>query len=655
MLLDKLKNSGKTKLPKNLALLLRETVRKVPNLTLQASKNKSGVFVRYSYSQVYQHIIELASMLKKMGVKKGDNVGIMSDNRREWLIADFALLCLGASDVPRGCDSMGQEMRFILDFSECKVAFFENERQLMKVLEKIDEVPFLTTAILFDHAKESTVKFAQEIGVRVINYSYLESEGSAITKTEWLDIEKGMEEIEPSDTATIIFTSGTTGEPKGVQLTHDNFIAECEAASSVLGLMQKGDIWLSVLPIWHSFERSFCYIVISLEGAFAYSKPIISVMLQDMTLIQPQWMNVVPRLFESVAKGLFREVKKQDRISRLAFDYSVTIGKLYFKAKERVCGLVCHYKSYPRVFDVFAGIIPFVLLWPLRTLSEFLVYKKIRSKFGGKFRAVISGGGALQPETEAFYHAIGFNLLEAYGLTEAAPVISFRNSKKPRSNNVGIVLQSFEVKITEEKDGSPVPGTSLSPGKKGLILVKGRQVMKGYYKRPDLTAKVIDEEGFLNTGDLGMLSYGKELKITGRAKDTIVLLGGENVEPAVIEKAVNESPFVERAVVVGQDKKYLGAIIVPDQANLFAFADENHIVYDNYETLLEAAEIQSLFRSEIDTAVSAEKGFRTCERIFRFVLLPRSFEIGKEINAKQELMRHKIVEIYKKEYKELFK
>ena len=179
--------------------------------------------------------------------------------------------------------------------------------------------------------------------------------------------------------------------------------------------------------------------------------------------------------------------------------------------------------------------------------------------------------------------------------------------------------------------------------------------MKGYYKRPDLTEAVIDSEGWMNTGDLGMLSYDNELKIVGRAKDTIVLLGGENIEPAVIEKALTASPYIERIVVVGQDQKYVAALIVPEQHNVISYAEENNIVYDNYETLLETNEIQNMFRIELDMLVNAKTGFRACERVFKFVLLPKSFEIGKEINAKQEVVRPKIPQIYKKEYKKLFK
>ncbi len=641
-------------LGKNLPVLLREKVKKIPNLTLQAVKNKSGVFVRYSYSQVYQHVIEMAHSLKKLGIKKGDHVGLMSDNRREWLISDYALLTLGAIDVPRGCDSMGVEIRFILSFTECKISFFENGRQLEKVLEKIEEVPLLKKAILFDYPEESLVERARSLGIEVINYHFLESTGVEVTKEEWLELEKSMDDISPDDTATIIFTSGTTGVPKGVQLTHDNFIAQCEVAHHCLGLMQQGDIWLTVLPIWHSFERAFCYMVVAMEGGFAYSKPVVSVMLSDMALIQPQWMNAVPRLWESVAQGLFREIKKQNGIRQWEFNTAVCIGKQFYKAKELVFGLKCRYHWYPRFLDTLLGIIPFILLWLPNFAAEKLVFKKLRAKFGGKMRAAISGGGALQPSTESFFHAIGFRLMEGYGMTETAPVLSVCNSKKPRSNNVGQIFPSNEVKIVKEKNGQPVDSKALKPGKRGLVMVKGRQVMKGYYNRPDLTQKIIDKDGWLNTGDLGMISCDNELKIVGRAKDTIVLLGGENIEPAVIEKALNASPYIERTVVIGQDQKYVSALIVPDESNVVSYAEENNIVYDNYDALLETNEIQSLFRSEIDALDNAKTGFRTCERIFKFALLKDSFEIGKEINQKQELMRHKIVQIYKKQISKLF-
>lgn len=641
-------------LGKNLPLLLRSRVAVCPDVTLQAAKGKDGIFIRYSYRTVYQRVIECACALRNRGIVRGNHVGLVADNRREWLLTDMALLSLGAVDVPRGCDSMGVEIRFIINYADCSLCFFENGRQLEKVLEKPDEVPQLKNAVLFDPPAPEILVRAHACGVSVSLFSELEEEGALATEAERQAIEKEMEKTDSNTVATIIFTSGTTGTPKGVMLTHDNYLAQCEIVQTVLPDAAQGDMWLSILPVWHSFERAFVYMIMALNSGYAYSKPVASVMLDDMDAIHPQWMCGVPRLWESFAQGFIREMKKKGGLSLDLFTNFIEIGKKYSRAYEKVFGLVCRYKRYPRLFDFIQGIIPFIFYAPLYGVGELLIYRKIRAKFGGSMKGAISGGGALQNETELFYHAIGFNLLEGYGMTESAPVLSVRNSKRPRSHCVGQVFPCVDVKIVAEKNGKIASSEPLSPGRRGLVLCWGRQVMKGYYKRPDLTEEVIDQEGWLNTGDLGMLSFDEELKITGRAKDTIVLLGGENVEPAVIEKAAKQSLFIESIVVVGQDKKYLGALIVPNKEAVLAYAEENHIVYETGDALLETTEVQNLFREEIDRHVNAENGFRTCERIYKFILLPESFTVGKEMNSKLELMRHKIVVIYAAAIQQLF-
>ncbi len=641
---------GKT-LPKLLQLKRQEC----PDVTLQACKNEHGRFDRYSYTYVYERVVELACALKEFGIKKGDLVGIMADNRREWMVTDFALLSLGAADVPRGCDSMGVEIRFILNYAGCRVSFFENPRQFEKVMENPAEVPELKDAILFDPPDKELVQRASEAGITVHCFTDFEIKGRHATKAQKQAVEAGMDEIKPDDLATIIFTSGTTGTPKGVMLTHDNYITQCEVCGSVLVDAKEGDLWLSVLPVWHSFERAFNYMVIALNGGFAYSKPVASRILADMQVVQPQWMCGVPRLFEAIAQGVEREMRSRGGWSYTFYKLFIALGRNYSWARDRVRGLVCHYKKYPRAFDFICGMIPFALLFLPHLAGEFLFYRKIRAKLGGRMVAAISGGGALQGATDAFYHAIGFNLLEGYGMTETAPVLSVRNSGKPRFGCVGEVFPCAEIKIVAEKDGQIVSSEPLPPGKRGIVMARGRQIMKGYYKRPDLTAQIIDSDGWLNTGDLGMLSQDYEIKIVGRAKDTIVLLGGENIEPVVIENAVKKSLYIENAVVLGQDKKFVSALIVPQKDAVEAFAAENHIVYDSYDSLLDSTEIKSLMQQEIDSNVSAKTGFRSCERIANFHILHHSFEIGREMNSKQELMRHKIVKLYAKEIKKLFK
>jgi long-chain acyl-CoA synthetase len=418
--------------------------------------------------------------------------------------------------------------------------------------------------------------------------------------------------------------------------------------------VQPGHMWLSVLPVWHSFERVIQYLAITFKSGLAYSKPIASAMLPDLAVIKPQWMCGVPRLWESIAQGVYRNMRKEGGVKLALFSFFISIGKKFIWGYEHVTGRVCRFTRKPRIFDFFAGLIPFIFLSPLYGLGELLIYKKIRAKLGGRFVAAISGGGALQNETDAFYRAIGFKLLEGYGITEAAPILAFRSCGFARPGCVGYVYPSAQIKIVPENQGKIISMEALGPGKRGLILAKGDQIMKGYYKRPDLTESAIDKDGWFNTGDLGMMTYDNEIKITGRAKDTIVLLGGENIEPSGIEGAMCASPYIETAVLVGQDKKYLGALIVPVKDAVMAYAKENNIAYENYEVLLETPEILNLIREHIDARFNQASDFRTCERVFKFSLLSESFSVGKELSGKQELMRHKIFELYQKEINSLF-
>lgn len=649
----------KSKFDKNLGNSLPDMLRKraaeYPEGILQGVKNEVGKYDFYTYERVFRRTLDLASQLKKLGIKKGDNVGLISDNRREWMITDYALLCLGAVDVPRGCDSMGTEIRFILEFTKCRFAFFENGRQLEKVLENAEEVPSLKHAILFDSADAPLVTKAAEAGITIHNYVNLEEIARRSTSdSDRREINSIIDTLTPDTLATIIFTSGTTGVPKGVMLTHDNFLTQCEVVKSVLPDSKEGDLWLTVLPVWHVFERAFQYFLPVLKNGCVYSKPVASRILNDMNAVHPQWMCAVPRIWDTIAQRIFSEVRKKGGINYAFFNIAISVGKTYWWAKDRMFGLICRYKKTIRIFDTLIAFVPYLLMIIPNAICNLILFRKIRAQLGGKFTAAISGGGSLQGETDAFYHAIGFKLLEGYGLTETAPVLSLRNSKKPRSGCVGEVMPCAEIKVVAEKDGKIAGTEPLGPGKKGLILARGRQVMKGYYLRPDLTAEVIDKDGWFNTGDLGMLTQDYEIKITGRAKDTIVLLGGENVEPQVIENAICASPYIKTAVAVGQDKKYIAALIVPVEEMITSFAAENNVVYENYETLLHSAEIINLIRSEIESNVNAEKGFRTCERVSTFALLDKDFTVGVEINSKMEKMRHKIVKIYAKQIKKLY-
>ncbi|EID85937.1 Long-chain acyl-CoA synthetase (AMP-forming) [Treponema sp. JC4] len=647
----------KRTLPKNLPLLLKARVAECPEVYLQAAKDKNGVYQYYTYAQFYDSVIAFAHALRSIGVKRGDNIALMSDNRREWFIMDYAILCLGAADVPRGCDSMGTEMRFITSFADCVTGVFENEKQLGKILEKIEEVPLLKTVILFDHMSQEGESRASEAGLTVFYFEDLMKKGLEIVgespDAKKAEIEAEMEATSPDDVATMIFTSGTTGTPKGVMLTHNNYISQLSVIHDFITCKQ-GDWWMTILPVWHVFERLIQYVAVHMKCGLAYSKPAAPVLLPDMAVIRPQWICGVPRLWEALASGVIRTMKKTGGLTLKLFNFFIGAGSLYAKMRDYVFGNIPQFKKRCRLLDSIIGFIPWILLWPLHKLGDILVFRKIRAKMGGRINIAISGGGALQKDIDDFYRAIGLNLLEGYGMSETAPVVSFRDYRHPRPGVVGVIFPTMEVRIVAEEHGSIVSMEHLGPGRQGLIVLRSPQVMKGYYKRPDLTEKVLDRAGWLNTGDLGMMTLDNEIKITGRAKDTIVLLDGENVEPVIIESALLESNYIESIMVTGQDKKYLGALIVPVKDALIAFASENNLAYTSYENLLTLPEVTELIQGIINEKITAANGFRLCEKIFKFKLLPKSFEAGVELSAKLEMMRFRIAEIYKAEIDSLF-
>ncbi|MBQ4237475.1 MAG: long-chain fatty acid--CoA ligase [Treponema sp.] len=645
-------------LPKNMALLIKDRCERYADINLQAARGADGKFHYYTYAQVYESVIEFALGLQTLGVHRGSNVALISDNRREWLVSDYALVCLGAPDVPRGCDSMGNEIRFIISYADCETGIFENSRQLKKITEKEDEVPLLKTAILFDPLTDEEKKEFKSSRLNIVTFEEILEAGRKIYETDKsgkkAEIESEMEKTEPDETITMIFTSGTTGTPKGVMLTHKNYITHLSCVPTFLP-GKPGEWWLSVLPVWHVFERLIQYVSLQLGCGLAYSKPVASVMLADMAEIRPQWMCGVPRLWEALAKGVNRAMNKKGGIALKMYKFFLSVGKHYANNKDKVLGHVCQLKKRCKFLDALAGFFPFIFLFPLHKLGDALVFKKLRAKFGGRLSIAISGGGALQKEIDDFYRAAGLNLLEGYGLSETTPVVSFRYYKEPRTGCVGAIFPTWEVKILKEKYGVPVNDEPLPPGEQGLIYVRGDQLMKGYYKRQDLTDLAIDKNGWFNTGDLGIRTFDNELKITGRAKDTIVLLGGENVEPAVIESGLAASDYIESSMVLGQDKRFLGVLIVPNKENVTLYAKENKIASEDYEVLLKSPEIQKLFENEIERLISPQNGFRACEKINKFVLVSKSFAVGDELSAKQEMIRHKISEKYSDLIEDMFK
>jgi long-chain acyl-CoA synthetase len=457
-----------------------------------------------------------------------------------------------------------------------------------------------------------------------------------------------MDKGQKDDLATIIFTSGTTGEPKGVMLTHRTFLHQLPPFHLILDI-KPGDVWLSTLPVWHVFERAMEYVIFYYKCGIAYSKPISSVLMADFIDVKPHFIVSVPRVWEAIMDGIRRNVKQMGGFQKVFFDFFVSFGIMYSYFRDLTFGLIPNYHGRIRVLDAIMGFFPWLLLMPIRGLAHLIVFRRLHLRLGGRFKSGISGGGTLPAKVDYFFNAVGLRLQEGYGLTETSPIVAVRQFRRPRRGTVGQMLADTKAKIVG------TDGRELGPGHNGIIHIKGPQVMKGYYQKPELTAAVLSVDGWLNTGDIGMLTRDNELRITGRAKDTIVLLGGENVEPVPIEQKVKESPAIHQCVVVGQDQKYIAALIVPVPETIMTFAEENNIPIVDYELLLQQTEILELIANDVANLVSYKNGFKPFERIYKFRLLPKPFEPLKEFSAKMEPLRHKINQNYSKEIQGLFK
>ncbi|MFP4425393.1 MAG: AMP-dependent synthetase/ligase [Spirochaetaceae bacterium] len=612
---------------------------------VQYVKDENETFQPVAYGELWNRVTVLALALKKLGVARGDHVGIMSDNRQEWLVTDFALLSLGAVDVPRGSDSTEEEIAYILRHADCKLTFAENPAQCEKILSRIESMPELEIIVLFDDY-ESPEYRPNSGRAKILSYAEVVATVGEPSAEEVESFEKEVALGKSDDLATLLYTSGTTGEPKGVMLTHRGFLFQMDRVYNILHLTHN-DIFLAVLPIWHSFERAVEYIVLNYGASMAYSRPIGKIMLADMAKIRPTWMTSVPRIWEGIRAAVYRNVSKQSPVKQMLFHFFVGVGQIHADLLSMFKGLLPEFKKRSRIADIALSVLPLVILTPFRLLGNTLVFKSLKQRLGGRFVAGVSGGGALPSHVDSFFQAAGIKVLEGYGLTETAPVLAVRLQDAPVRGTVGPFLPDIQYKIIGEQ------GEELGPGEKGTLWVKSQQIMQGYYKKPEESSKVL-QDGWLNTGDICMLTVNGECRILGRAKDTIVLLGGENVEPQPIEESITRSDYIDQAMVVGQDQKFLGALIVANMESIEEFARREGIEYFEQEELLQHESVVELIHEEIQKLVNKSTGFKSFELIYRFTLLPRPFEVGEELTQTLKIRRNVVYEKYRREIDKLF-
>lgn len=595
-------------------------------------------FSSLTYRQFGEDVEALGFGLLSLGVRPGDHVGLISDNRLEWILTDLAILGVGAADVPRGSDTTVQELAYILRHAECKVVVVENAEVLFKVLKIKDELPDLKTIVVMDEEYHGGPEDA--VPLDVLLKSGRKERASSPRK--FLD---AAADVKPTDVATIIYTSGTTGVPKGVVLTHANIMHNVDVLPDYFGI-KPGHIFMSILPPWHVFERTVEYIILASGVSLAYSKPLRQVLLRDFELLRPHYIASVPRVWEGLYKGILNNVRQQPPSKQRLFFTLLKLSMWYSKSwrvierREPRFGPLLPWEQFLRLAK---AVITVTLLAPIYQFANHKVFSAIRLKTGGRLVLPISGGGALPQHVDEFFDTIGLRIVEGYGLTETSPVVSARLPRKSMFRTVGPPIPFTKVEIRSLEN----PSKRVLRGHKGIVFVKGPQVMQGYYKNPEATAEVLSEDGWLNTGDIGRLTTNGDIQLLGRAKDTIVLLGGENVEPYPIEAKLEESPYISQAVVVGQDQKSLATLLVPDFEALAKIADERGFPAAP-DAMCTDRKVIELFQDEVRHLISPANGFKAFERISQFRLVRDEFKVGDELTHTLKKRRGVIQQKYRR-------
>lgn len=603
-------------------------------------KWKSGEgYHQRSWAQFQEEVSWLALGLEAEGLG-GAAAALFADNRFEWAVTDQALLHLRCPSVPRGSDTAPKEQKFLFLHSDARWLILEGGKNLMALVAEFvpgDRLPELV--FLMDDPTEA-LSLPASWSSLVRTYSRVCEKGKAQWAIEPRGLERLREAVTKDDVASIIYTSGTSGNPKGVVLTHANFLHNVAAISPLLQVDPDAEeCSVSVLPIWHVYERCFEFVASNCGMTLFYST--VRNLGEDLIRERPTIVASVPRVWESIYGKLQDKMAKESGAKRLVFGAFVAVAKSRYQAGLALKGWRPRLDPHPLAW---AGLPFHALAWLLLTPLDVVAQKafgKLRALLGGRMRASFSGGGSLPPQIDLFFNMIGISLVNAYGMTESSPGSITRRIDRNVPGSIGIPLDQVEVKVVKD-DGSVA-----KVGEKGLIHVRGANVMGGYYKNPTATSEVLDAEGWLNTGDLGALTHSGDYVITGRAKSTIVLVGGENVEPEPIEEKLQESELIEHAVVVGQDKKNLRAILTVNEDHLKKLGDRLKIKWDELwhhgGDTLEHRKVLDVLGAEIKRLVNRENGFKPFESIGKFVVLKKKFQVGEELTQKLSVKR-KVVE-----------
>ena len=559
-----------------------------------------NVYKGITYQELKEETDAFAFGLAALGLKKDDCVSLISENRPEWVYADFAMQLLGIINVPLYPSLTSDSIEYILNDSESKAIIVSTGFQLNKVQKVIKNCKHLKYIIILNEHEDVT---ASE---NLFTFKQIQEKGKNIQNSNPELLKKTASEIKENDVCTIIYTSGTTGEPKGVILTHENIISNVNAVLEIIPIT-KDDVFLSFLPLCHIFERMGGYYTAFAAGCTVYYAESIEKVATNLQEARPTLMTSVPRLFERIQSRIIKNIESQSVTKQKIFYWALRIGTQFAAAKKQ--------GNIPIALSVKHGV------------ADKLVFKKIRERTGGKLRFFISGGAALPKELGEFFEAVGIKIVEGYGLTESSPVIT---ANRPDDYKFGTV-------------GKPLPGVEVKIAADGEILARGPNIMKGYYKKKKETEETI-VNGWLHTGDIGVFDSEGYLMITDRKKHLFKTSAGKYIAPTHIENIFLASKYIDQFVLIGDKRMFLSALIVPDYEALKEYADAHKIAYTNESDLTNNEQIYKLIENDMS---KLQKQLANYERVRKFALLDKPFTIETgEITPSLKIKRKVVEEKY---------
>jgi len=554
---------------------------------------KNGQYQPLSTAEFARRVRNISSGLKALGLKKGDKVVILSENRPEWVMVDMATVCSSGVAVPVYTNLTSDQIGYIINDSQARFLVCSNLKLWQKIAAIRSELPLIEKYILMEGAVPDGVISLEEVEKRGEEYNLNHPD----------DFDRVALSILPDDLATIIYTSGTTGVPKGAMLSHYNLVNNIETLHSLVDF-NSGDRALSFLPLSHVLERMCTYAWLYVGACIAYAESVDTV-ADNLMEARPTIMVSVPRFFDKFYAAVIDSVLVSPNLQRRIFFWALQVGRKYVQLK-------LNHRQLPAWLKF------------RYQLASRLVFSKIVARTGGRVRFFVSGGAPLSREIAEFFYALGILIIEGYGLTETSPVISLNTLTDFKFGTVGKILPGEEVKFAPD----------------GEILVRGPNVMKGYFNKEAETKEAF-EDGWFKTGDVGYLDQDGFLVITDRKKDIIVTSGGKNVAPQPIENALAASPYIANAVVVGDRRKFVSALIVPDFEKLKKYAAENNITFSSQRELIDKPEIYEFFMEETNRLTPHLASY---EKIKKIILLDRDFEIESGEMTPTLKIRRKVVE-----------